>query len=1073
MKTLLAAFARNTVFANISMTIILLSGIIASTLMIREFFPEVSLDMITIQVFFPGADPEEVEEGINQKIEEAIEGLEGIKQYTTKSNENVASVQIEVDENFDVNNVLDKVRSRVDAISNFPVDAEKPIIAEVTLREPVVAFYLSGNMPERRLKEWAERIKDEVQLLPEISKADVFGVRDYEIGIEISEKRLREYGLTFERVARAVRESNLNLAGGTIRTEGEEIRIRTLGRKYTGKELSSIVVLAKPSGEVITLDRLAVIDDGFSEDPIMATINGKSAALVVVFKTSEEDAIAISESVAKYIQNKQQELPEGIELKVIYDNTDMLKARIRLLTKNGLFGLCLVFILLWIFLDSRLSFWTGMGIPISITGALAIMWGIGATINMVSLFGLIMVLGIVVDDAIVVGESIFHHRKQTTVPLQAAVDGVREVGMPVIAAVITSIVAFMPLAFTGGTMGKIISILPIVVVACLIISLFECLFLLPAHLSHLPDPNITNHTKNAFLRSLDRFHQWTQKHLEWVIEHAYAPFLSHVLNWRYISFCTTISILLITIGLINGGLVKFIVFPEMDGFIITATVEFPNGTPPATTRQAVNEMEAALKRLSDKTETANGNPMLEQTFAVAGQTLGDMPLYGAHVGAVQGILLESEKRGIHSEDIMVAWEEEIGAIPGIESLSFEGMSVGPPGAPIEVWIQGYEMSTITTAAEELKARLAEFEGVYQIRSDFSPGKNEMRLTLKPEARTMNLTVNDLARQVYAGYFGEEAVRIQRGRDDVRVRIRYLEDDRRRLSDFRNTRIRTPMGHEVPLFSVANVSFAPGYATITRTDGLRRVAVSASVDSKRANAGEIIADLSNNYFPMLKEKYASIHIALQGEKKKMRESLGSLRIGFPLALAVIFIIIATIFRSYVQPFIILFTIPFGIIGAVFGHMILGYDLTIMSMFGMVALSGVVVNDAIVLIERINENIAGGMRFFQAIINGGKRRFRAIFLTTLTTVGGLAPLIMETDFQAKFLIPMAISLAAGVVFATILTLVLIPSLLAILNDFRLLFYKFKNGTWPDHREDVEPAKSRHANPLKDHSIIGQSN
>lgn len=1059
MNKILTSFARNTVFANISLVIILFSGILAGSLMIREFFPEFSLDMITIQVVFPGADPEEVEEGINQKIEEAVEGLEGIKQITTQSHENVASVNIEVRETFDVSDVLDKVRSRVDAISTFPQDAEKPIISELTLRDAVVAFYLSGEMSEHRLKEWAERIKDDIQQIPVVSKAEVFGTRDYEIGIEVSEARLREYGLTFEAVARAVRQSNMNLAGGTIRTKGEEIRIRTLGRKYTGRELASIVVLARPGGELITLDRLATIDDGFSEDPITATINGEPAALIIVFKTAQEDAIAISEAVRAYLNEKQQVLPEGINVGITFDSTTMLRARIDLLTRNGLMGLCLVFFLLWIFLDSRLSFWSGMGIPIAIAGALGILWGLGATINMVSLFGLIMVLGIVVDDAIVVGEAIFHHRKIGKQPLQAAVDGVSEVGMPVLAAVVTSIVAFMPLAFIGGIMGKLIAILPTVVVACLVISLLECLFLLPAHLSHLPDPNRRNHTRNPVLRKLDLFHNWTRRGLEWVVEHLYAPFLSYSLNWRYVSLCVAICVLLLTVGLVRGGLIKFLVFPEMDGFVITSTIEFPSGTPPAVTRQAVAQVAAALKRLSEETETVSGEPMLENTFAVVGQTLNEMPDFGANFGSVQAILLESERRGIHSKDIMVAWEAAVGPIPGIKSLTFAGMAAGPPGAPIEIWIQGHDMPDILAAADQLMDRLGSFDGVYQIRSDFSPGKNEMRLVLKPEARTLGLTVDDLARQIYAGYFGEEAVRLQRGRDDVRVRVRYSADERRRLSDLAQTRIRTPLGHEVPLFSVADVSFAPGYATITRTDGMRRVAVSAEVDNERANASEIFGDLSAQFFPELKKQYPNIRVALQGEKKKMRESLGSLKVSFPLAIAGIFIIVATMFRSYVQPFVILFTIPFGIIGAVFGHMLLGFDLTIMSMFGMVALSGVVVNDAIVLIERINENIAGGMRFFDAILSGGKRRFRAIFLTTLTTTGGLAPLIMEKDFQAKFLIPMALSLAAGVVFATVLTLVLIPGLLVIVNDFRVVIYRLKHGIRAPSRESVEPAFHRH--------------
>jgi len=931
------------------------------------------------------------------------------------------------------------------------------VISELTLKEAVVLLYLSGDMSERRLKEWSEGIKDEIQHLPEISQVQIFGSREYEIGIEVSEERLREYGLTFAQVTNAVRRSNLNLAGGTIRTQGEEIRVRTVGRKYTGDKLASIVVMARPQGEIITLDRLATIRDGFTEDTLFATINGSPSVFVIVYKTKEEDALTISGALQKFIRQKQQQLPEGVNLSVLYDNTDMLQSRIDLLTRNGIIGLSLVFLLLWMFLDMRLSFWGGMGIPISIAGAMGILWAVGGTINMISLFGLIMVLGIVVDDAIVVGEAIFSHRQRGEPRLKAAVEGVCEVGMPVVASVITTIVAFIPLAYVGGVMGKFIAILPTVVIACLLISLVECLILLPAHLSHLPDPNAEKKGQNFLIRAMASLHVLPDRSLKWFVARIYTPFLSKALYWRYISFCTAISVLLLVLGLVRGGVLKFEVFPEVDGFVMTAAVEYPDGTPSEVTQNALTQVEEALLRLAERTETRSGEPLIVDRLTLVGQTLSEIPETGPHVGAVQAILLESEKRGIHSKDLMVEWEKEVGPIPGIKSLSIEGMSHGPPGAPIEVWLQGQKMDAILAAADDLMNRLRKFQGVYQIRSDFSPGKNEMRLELKPEARTLGLTVDDLARQIYAGYYGEEAVRLQRGRDDIRVKVRYTEDERSRISDLERVRIRTPDGHEVPLLSVANIRFAPGYSTITRTDGMRRVSVSAGVDTNKANANEIFAELSKDYFPELKKRYPGVYIALQGEKKKMRESFSPLFVGFPLAVLGIFIIIATMFRSYTQPFVIMFTVPFGIIGGILGHLLLGYDLSIMSIFGMVALTGVVVNDAIVLIERINENLADGMRFFEAILSGGARRFRAIFLTTISTVGGLTPLILETDFQAKFLIPMAISIAGGVAFATVLTLVLIPSLLAILNDLRLLSHRLRHGEWPK-REDVEPARDR---------------
>ncbi len=1062
MTRIIASFASNTVFANIVLLILLLAGALAAGSMVRETFPQFSLDMIQITVLYPGADPEEVEEGICRKIEEAIEGVEGIKQYTTTSREDVGSALLEVKEGYDPDEVLERVRSKIDSISTFPVDAEKPIVNELLIRQEVVFLALSGPLDERRLKEWSERVKDEIQQLPEVSQVESFGVREYEIAIEVSEERLREYGLSFAQVSAAVRQSNLNLAGGTIRTRGEEIRVRTMGRKYTGKELSSIVLLARPEGEIITLDRLATVKDGFAEDPIHLSLDDERAAMLIVYKTEEEDSLAISEAVREYVRDQQERLPEGSSMKILIDTSDMLQDRINLLVKNGAIGLALVFFLLWVFLDFRLSFWAGMGMPISVAGALAILWGMGETINMISLFGLIMVIGIVVDDAIVVGESIFYHRRQGEPPLKAAVEGVKEVGLPVLAAVTTTIIAFLPLAYVGGIMGKFIQILPVVVIACLLISLVECLILLPAHLHNLPDPNRENHVRNPIARRIDRFHQATSRGMEWFVARVYAPFLRKTLTWRYVSLSVAVGILLITVGLLAGGILKFEVFPDIDGFVMTATAEFPGGTPPEVTRQALLQIQEAARRLNEEVATVSGEPLLKHLYYLVGSSLQEIPVIGPHVGSVQCVLLDSEKRGIHTNDLMVRWEKEIGPLPGIVALTLEGIGGGPPGAPIEIWLQGQKMESILAAADEMKGRLRQFDGTTQVRSDFVPGKNEMRLELKPEARAMGITVDDLARQVYAGYYGEEALRLQRGRDDIRVKVRYTENERSRLSEIERMRIRTARGHEVPLLSVADVRFTPGYATITRTDGYRRVAVSADVDTQKANANEIIGELSRGYFSELEERYPGLRVSVQGEKKKMRESFGSLLVGFPLAVFGMFMIIATMFRSYAQPFVILFTLPFGFIGATWGHLLLGYHISMMSIFGMVALAGVVVNDAIVMIERINENHAEGMSFFQAIQQGGARRFRAVFLTTISTVGGLTPLIMETDMQAQILIPMAISLAAGVAFATTLTLVLVPSMLVILNDLRRLAHRVRRGAWPS-REAVEPARERKTDPL----------
>ncbi len=1038
MDKFLKAFARNSVFANIALVTILMAGLIAVLSMTKEAFPPMEMDRIAITVPYPGADPEEVEEGISRKIEEAVDGLEGVKEYTTESSEHFSYSSIEVSKGADAKTVLENVKAEINAIPNFPKDAEKPIIKEVIRRSSVITIYLAAQMPERRLKELGQRITDRIKLLDNVSQVTLSGTREYEISIEVSEEKLQQYGLTFDQVASAVRNSSLNRAGGTLRTKGEEIRLRTMGRKYTGDELANVVVLAKPSGQIVTLDRIAKIVDGFVEDPSKAYINGKRSVLITATKTDEENALVISKAVRKFVAKTQKELPEDIEIGILYDRSDMLKARINLLTKNGTIGLIIVFLLLWAFLNTRLSIWVGMGIPVSLAGAMAIFWFIGGTINMISLFGLIMVLGIVVDDAIVVGESIYVHRKMGKPPLNAAIEGAKEVGMPVIAAVITSIVAFIPLGFVGGTMGKFIAILPPIVISCLFISLLDCFMLLPAHLNHLPEI-VTEQNRKKGLGIIERINLYTSQAMERFVREIYMPFLSRALRFRYVLLCSAISVLLIILGVVKGGLIKFTVFPQTDGFVITSSVAFPEGSPASVTEAAAKQIEKGLHDYAKTIKTISGEPLVKDVLYFIGATSDRMTSSGPHAGMVQAILIPSEERGIHSKEILFAWEKHIGSIPGVESLTFQAMSPGHRRAPLQFEMHSVNLDTLMLATDRLKGKLSEFKGVYQVQSDFSEGKKELRLELKPEARTLGLTVANLASQVNSAFFGNEAQRLQRGEHDVRVKIRYTKLERSSLGKLEAMRIRTPQGIEVPLKSVAYITFKPGFSTIRRTNGMRSVTVSGSVNTKLTNTNEIFETLSNGFLKTLQQDYPDLVILLQGDKKRSRESFSSLKKGFPIALLGIFTIVATMFRSYLQPFIIMFTIPFGIIGAVLGHLVMGYNLSIMSVFGMVALTGVVVNDAIVLIERINENIAQKIPFFEAILKGGSRRFRAIFLTTLSTVGGLAPMLLETDLQAKFLIPMAISLAAGVAFATLLTLFLIPCLLVILNDLRTLVYR----------------------------------
>lgn len=1077
MKALVTAFARNVVFANILMVLILFGGFLGATNMLREIFPEFSVDIITVAVAYPGYDPEEVEEGISRKLEEAVEGLEGIKRYTSTSVENQSALTIEVYEDYDLKEVKDRVETAINGIPNLPVDAEKPIVNEITIRNEVVVLSISGPPTERGLKEWAEDLKDEILELPGITQVDIQGTRPYEIAVEVSEDRLREYGMTLDDVAAAVQRNNTNLPAGNLRTKGEEVRLRTVGRKYTGKEFEDIVLMAGMEGEFVTLGEIAEIKDSFSEDEVISELNGKSALNILVYKTQEEDMIAIANTMKEWVKQQNPTLPKGYEIIIWSDNSIELQKRINLLLRNGAIGLTLVFFLLWIFLDLRLSFWAAMGIPISLGGGMAIMWFMGTTLNMISLFALIMVLGIIVDDAIVVGEAIYVHRKRGDGPLHAAVNGAMEVGMPVIAAVTTSVIAFLPLMFVSGVMGKFIAIMPVAVISALMISLVECLILLPAHLNHLPDPNVPQFQGHPIARRIHNTRMRFNLGLEWFIDHMYGPFLKQCVKYRYVVACVAVAVLLCTMGLMRSGQVKFLLFPNLDGDDIVATVEFPSGTPIETTKKAIADLEAALLRIRDRKLEETGRDILVNRYTMVGGALGNVggpPSFGgggsggSHVGSIRVKLLASTERNYPAEQMMVDWEEEAGTIPGAMSVLFQGMQAGPPGSAIEIWVKGKNLENIVAASEELKQELRTYDGTYQVRSDYLPGKNELRLKLKPEARALGLTVQDLGRQVRSGYYGNEVLRLQRGRDDIRVKIRYMEEERSRVAAFEDIRIRTPQGDEVPLKSVADIEYGPGFSTIQRADGVRRVQVSADVDTNRGNVNEIIAAMRQSrrgepsYFEQLGEKYPGVEFSFQGAINDSRESLGSLMVGFPMALLGIFVVIATIFRSYLQPFVIMLTVPFGIIGAIWGHFLFGYNIEMMSVFGIVALSGVVVNDAIVLIEALNSIIASGTPFFDAIVKAGRRRFRAIFLTTISTCGGLAPIIVETDPQAVFLIPMALSIACGVAFATLLTLVLIPCMMGILNDFRRTAQWVSTGTWPSP-DDVEPARSRNVDPL----------
>ncbi len=1053
MKGFITTLVGNTVFANVLLLTIITVGILAATSMVREDLPELSFNLLEVQVSFPGADPEETEEGISRRIEAVIDGMEGVKQYHTYSGEGYAEATIEIDEGQDMAEMKERVRNAIDSVSTFPAKAEKPRIVELKDDDEVIDIALWGDLPERQLKEWAEQLRSDLQRHPDISLVSVGDTRDYEINIEISKERLLEYGLTIQDVSEVVNRESLNLSSGTMKTEGQEIRIRTIGRKYNGRDFGSIVVKASPDGELITLDRLATIKDEFADDPTYATFNGHPCALMWIQKAPGEDAITIADAVREFCEEEQKKLPAGLHISPCFDDSEFIRGQLRMLSRNGILGLCIVLFVLWLFLNTRLSFWVAMGIPISLCGALIIMWAGGHTINQISLITFIVVLGIIVDDAIVVGEAIFVHRKRGQPPLQAAVEGVAEVGLPVIAAVLTTIAAFLPLAFVPGYMGQIMVIMPLVVISALLVSLVECLFLLPAHLSNLP---ALNSGADGFVsRRKGVLHlQYHAGHaLEWFAEKVYARAVKHAVNHRYVGLCVAAAVIMITVGLYGGGFVRVVFWPPADGGSLRAYIEFPPGTPASVTRDAIRLTREGIERVAARTETKTGEPLIRNMYT---RVYRGMP----ERGRIYTEIVDASKRNVHSQDLSAAWEKEVGSIPGALSLRFREDAIGFGGPAIEIWLLAKDMNVLREATKELKDKLRTYDGVYEVADSFRPGKMELQVKLKPEAHALGLSLDHVSRHLRAGYYGEEAVRFQRGRDDVRVRVRFPKDERRALAELERTRIRTPRGFEVPFLSVADVQYTQGYSSIQGSNGLRRLVVWASVDTNRIAPHEVLTDLSDNYMDTFIAGYPHLQWDVHGTAESNEETLGGLKSGFAIAVLGIFIIMATVFRSYLQPFVIILIIPFGIVGAALGHLALGIPVTFLSLFGLVALSGVVVNDAIVLTECVNRLLSEGVPFYDAVCRGGVRRFRAIFLTTVSTSAGLTPIMLEKDLQAQMVIPMAVSIAAGVAFATVLTLLLLPCLLTILNDLRRIAYRMRHKEWPIP-EQVEPATRRASN------------
>lgn len=1039
MNGLIRWFAGNGVAANFLMLLIIAAGISGAFQIKRELLPSVTLDVVRVSVAYPGATPVEVEDGIILRLEEAIGDLPGIEKMTATAAEGMGSLTLEVDEGFDVRELLDDVKSRVDGISNFPEDAERPQVEAPLLQRSIMGLAVHGDLSTAGIRQVAEKVRDDLLAIPGITQVALSAAPDYEIAIEVSEAALRRYGLTFAEVSRAVSQASLDLPAGSIRRQGGEILLRAKGQAYRGGEFGGIVLRADAAGGLIRLADVATVRDGFADVDLSSRYNGKPTVLVSVSQVGDQDILHIAREVRNYLEHQTEHLPPGIGVSVYEDTSVLYRERVDTLVSNAISGLILVFIALALFLRLRLALWVTLGIPVSFLGALWLMPNADASLNMISLFAFILVLGIVVDDAIVISEAVHTDQEAGAHGAAGAISGTLRVAKPVFLAVITTLIAFVPMLLISGVDGSFWRLIPIVVISVLSFSLIESLFILPAHLSHGGEPS-TPHRWSP-MGMINRVQDGVDVGLFGFINRIYRPILDRALTWRYVAMGCFLGLLVLMVGVVGGGLIRFTGFPVIAGDSVIVQVEMPNGSHVSATQQVLDRVTAAIERLRPEFDQNQEKPVIGDVLATIGSTPGSAgrmgrPGAGGATGQLAEVLLKLNhlrERGISARTIQKRLEELVGTPAGVKKLTFTS-DLGNRGNDVAFRLVGNDLDRLRGASQWIQEELLAIEGVYRAQDDFSDGKEELVMRVTPAAQSLGLSQQDLARQVRQAFYGDEVQRILRGRDEVKVMVRYTEAERRRLDTLEGMRIRTASGAEVPFSDVATVERATGFPSIRRQDRKRVIELTADVDSTRTDPGTVNTVLTERLFAEVDQRFPGVQAALSGTAERQKRVNLELGVGFIFALFGMYAVMAVAFRSYLQPAMIMTAIPFGMVGAVLGHLLMGFDLSMLSIMGIIALSGVVVNDNLVMIDAINSLRDKGMSLHDAVLKGATSRFRAVMLTTLTTFVGLAPLMGETSVQAQFLIPMAVSLAFGVVFATCITLVLVPVIYLVLEDVK---------------------------------------
>ncbi|WP_417735388.1 efflux RND transporter permease subunit [Rosistilla oblonga] len=1068
MKSIIAWAVKNSQAMNVIMLGTLVLGAWSLANLRREFWPDFELYVLTVSVEYPGASPDEIEEGILEKIEEATRTVDGIDEMTSAATEGLGSVTFELESDatqMDAQRVLTEVTTLINQIPSFPELAERPDIRLRTNFVTAIRVAVMGpksdaetessdgdssssrgvdraERAEKRveaalaLHRVAESVRTDLLALPSVSVVDFVGAPKYQIDIEIPERTLREYNLSLRDVAEIVRNNNVELPGGTLKGQSQEVVLRGSDKHEVGEEIANIPLVSQAGGVVLTVGDLGRVRDEFSVDEAVNEINGRPAVVISVETTSADDLLVVAQEVRDFAARAKHDLPAGYSMITMRDRSKTVSDRLNLLAKNGWMGLVLVFVVLALFLEMRLAWWVSLGIPVSLLGACIYMYYGGMTLNMTSMFAFLIALGIVVDDAIVVGENIYAHQQMGKSWRDAAIDGATEVAPSVITAVLTTIIAFSPIMYLEGNIQRMTVVLPLCVGAMLLLSMFESLTILPSHLSHRRSRFL-----DVVVWLLLPLHPlaWLVKKangivtvwLEWFIERIYTPFLRISLRNPAITISVATGMLLLSIGVVRSGMVQFLLLPKIDFGFVTAQVVYPDGTPVKTTDAATKRMEAAIWRVNqrsiDEGLTTDPDGFVKAVQRTVGSTGDEVSAASSsHIGGLFVQLNDIGQRTVSSAEIVRMWREETGRMPGTESLAFGATPRGPASLPIEVRLMAssQHLDELDAAIERTKLKLAEYPYVSDIATDTRQGKWEYRMQVRDDAKAMGISLADVAGTVRASYYGEEVMRLQRGRHEVPLRVRYPREDRNTLVSFNGIRVRTGEGVERPINQIAEVDVQRGYAEIRRINQMRSISVVADVDESKGNAFNVVSDLRANFVPTLEAEFPGVEIMWGGQQEQTTETVDSLTVGFIVVMGAMFLLLTIQFGSSWQAILILSIIPFGFIGAIVGHIVMDIDLTLFSIFGIVALSGVVVNDSIVLVDFINRRVRDGLPLHEAIIDGGRRRFRAVLLTSLTTIAGMFPILLERSKEAQVVSPMATSLTFGLGLSTLIVLIFVP-------------------------------------------------